>query len=100
MRLESQGRGPQGPHKPSPHGQGEAAVHRLVAPLDALWPRGCAYIFPKIPEKIKRSSKILIRHHKLLSPQDPIWGTFWCPAGGGFGYGGLLHQHHDLSDDA
>ena len=26
--------------------------------------------------------------------------TFWCCAVGGFGYEVLIHQHHDLSDDA
>ena len=61
---------PQGPHKPSPRGQGEAAAHRLVG---ALCPRGCPYILPKNPKKIRRSSKVLFRRRKLLSSQDPIW---------------------------
>ena len=29
----------------------------------------------------------------------PSWCLFWHPAGGGFDHGGLLHQHHSLSDD-
>ena len=29
----------------------------------------------------------------------PSWGLFWRSAGGGFDHGGLLHQHHSLSDD-
>ena len=72
-----------GPTSPHPAARGEAAAHRLVGPLGALCPRGCAYIFPKNPQKIRRSSKLLFRRRKILSPQDPIWGTFWCPAGGG-----------------
>ena len=81
--LGSQGRGaPGGPQAP-PAARGEVAPSRLVGPLSIPWPRGCAYKFPKIPKKIRRSSKVLFRRRKLLSPQDPIWGTFWCPAGGG-----------------
>ena len=29
----------------------------------------------------------------------PSWGLFRCPTGGGIDHGGLLHQHHSLSDD-
>jgi len=29
----------------------------------------------------------------------PSWGLFRRPAGGGIDHGGLLHQHHSLSDD-
>ena len=29
----------------------------------------------------------------------PSWGHFRWSAGGGFDHGGLLHQHHSLSDD-
>ena len=29
----------------------------------------------------------------------PSWGLFWHPVGGGIDHGGLLHQHHSLSDD-
>ena len=29
----------------------------------------------------------------------PSWGLFWRSAGGGIDHGGLLHQHHSLSDD-
>ena len=50
--LRANAGGAEGPHKPSPRGQGEAAAHRLVAPLDALCPRGCANIFPKNPKKL------------------------------------------------
>ena len=29
----------------------------------------------------------------------PSWGLFRCSAWGGIDHGGLLHQHHSLSDD-
>ena len=29
----------------------------------------------------------------------PSWGLFRCSAGGRIDHGGLLHQHHSLSDD-
>ena len=29
----------------------------------------------------------------------PSWGLFQCPVGRGIDHGGLLHQHHSLSDD-
>ena len=29
----------------------------------------------------------------------PSWGLFWSSAGGGIHHGGLLHQHHSLSDE-
>ena len=29
----------------------------------------------------------------------PSWGLFRCSAGGGIDHGGLLRQHHSLSDD-
>ena len=29
----------------------------------------------------------------------PSWGLFWSSAGGGIHHGGLLHQHHGLSDE-
>ena len=29
----------------------------------------------------------------------PSWGLFQRPAGGGIDHGGLLNQHHSLSDD-
>ena len=49
---------------------------RLVGPLWLVCPTSSAYKFPKNPKLWERSTKILFRHRKLLSPQDPIWGTF------------------------
>ena len=82
-RLENQGRGPPRTPQALMARQGGPAPPRLVGSLGLLCPRSFAYIFPKIPEKIKRATKILFRRRKLVSLQDPNWGTFWCPAGGG-----------------
>ena len=35
----------------------------------------------------------------LCTREIPSWGLFRRPAGGGIDHGGLLHQHHSLSDD-
>ena len=35
----------------------------------------------------------------FCTSEIPSWGLFRCPAGGGIDHGGLLHQHHSLSDD-
>ena len=51
--MRAKAAGPRGPTSPHPAARGEAAAHRLVGPLDALCPRGCAYIFPKNPKKNK-----------------------------------------------
>ncbi|KAE8766980.1 hypothetical protein D1007_61721 [Hordeum vulgare] len=81
--LRAKAGGPRGPTSPHPAARGEVVAHRLVGPVDVLYPRFCTYISLKNPQKITRSSKGLFRRRKLLSPQDPIWGTFWCPTEGG-----------------
>ena len=35
----------------------------------------------------------------FFTREIPSWGLFWCSAGGWIDHGGLLHQHHSLSDD-
>ena len=75
-KPENQGRGPAGTPQALMERPGGPAPPWLVGSLGHLYPRFCAYIFPKILEKIRRSSKVLFRRRKLLSPHDPIWGTF------------------------
>ena len=98
-KLENQGTGPAGTPQAVIARPGGAPPW-LVGSLGHLRPSTFTYKFPKIPEKIRRSSKVLFRRRKLLSPQDPIWARSGALSEGIFGYGGLLHQHHDLSDDA
>ena len=35
----------------------------------------------------------------FCTQEIPSWGLFWSSAGGGINHGGLLHQHHSLSND-
>ena len=35
----------------------------------------------------------------FCTQEIPSWGLFRSSAGGGIDHGGLLHQHHSLSDD-
>ena len=63
-------------HKPWRRGQGGPAVTRPVASLELPCPSSLAYIFPKILEKIKASTKPLFHRRNLLYPWDPIWGPF------------------------
>ena len=35
----------------------------------------------------------------ICTHEIPSWGLFRCSVGGGIDHGGLLHQHHSLSDD-
>ena len=88
-----------GGHKPPRRALG-GAPGKLVGPTCLLCPTSFAYKFSKILKPKKGATKILFRRRKLLSLQDPIWGTFWCPAGGGIRIRRAFHQHHDLSDDA
>ena len=52
---------------------------RIVASLEHPCPSSLAYIFPKIPEKIRASTKPLFRRRKLPFPRDLIWRPFPVP---------------------
>ena len=92
--------GPRGPTSPHPAARGEATAHRLVGPLDLLCPRFCVYICPKIPEKLGDHRKYFSATASFYLRKISSRARFGALPEGGFGYGGLLHQHHDLSDDA
>ena len=83
-----------GGHKPTRPVLG-GRPSRLVSSPWLPCPRFFAYIFPKIPEKIRRSSKVLFCLRKI-----PSGARSGALPEGGFGHGGLLHQHHCLYDDA
>ena len=99
-RVRAMAGEPQGPHKPPPRGQGEAVAHRLVGPLGALCPRGCAYKFPNNPKKSGDHRKYFSAAASFCLRKIPSGARSGALSEGGFGYGGLLHQHHDLFDDA
>ena len=51
------------------------------------------------PNHQKRPRKPNSTAATFCTREIPSWGLFRRPAGGGIDHGGLLHQHHSLSDD-
>ena len=71
-----------------------------------LWAPRCSTdvllppIYTHIPWKHHiRSQNPISTAATFCTREIPSWGLFWCSAGGGIDHGGLLHQHHSLSDD-
>ena len=63
---------------------------------DLLLPRIYTYVPPNhrgAPRKPNSTAAT------FCTREIPSWGLFRRPAGGGIDHGGLLHQHHSLSDD-
>ena len=57
-------------------------------------------IYTHIPWKHHiRSQNPISTAATFYTREIPSWGLFWRSAGGGIDHGGLLHQHHSLSDD-
>ena len=85
--------------------QGDAPT----SPRHALHPRGPlvappTYFFllyiPMYPGNIIYGAKNPISTAATFCTREiPSWGLFRRSAGGGIDHGGLLHQHHSLSDD-
>ena len=80
-----------------------------LPPGRALHPRGAhvappTYFFllyiPIYPGNIRYGAKTLFPPPQPSVPvKIPSWGLFRHSTGGGIDHGGLLHQHHSLSDD-
>ena len=57
-------------------------------------------IYTHIPRKHPGAPRNPISTIATFCTQEiPSWGLFRSSAGGGIDHGGLLHQHHSLSDD-
>ena len=57
-------------------------------------------IYVHIPRKHPRAPQNPISTAATFCTHEiPSWGLFQSSAGGGIDHGGLLHQHHSLSDD-
>ena len=57
-------------------------------------------IYVHIPHKHPRAQRNPISTVATFCAREiPCWGLFRRSAGGGIDHGGLLHQHHSLSDD-
>ena len=63
---------------------------------DVLLPPIYTYVSPN---NQKRSQKPNSTAATFCIHEIPSWGLFRSSAGGGIYYGGLLHQHHNLSDE-
>ena len=63
---------------------------------DVLLPPIYTYVPPnyQIRSQNPNSTAVTFCIHEI-----PSWGLFRSSAGGGIDHGGLLHQHHSLSDD-
>ena len=58
-----------------------------------------SYICTRTPNDQNRSQKPNSTAATFCIHEIPSWGLFRSSTGGGIHHGGLLHQHHSLSDD-
>ena len=75
----------------APHPRGP-----LVAPPTYFF---LLYIYLCTPKPSEQEPKPYFHRPTLCTRENPSWGLFRRSAGGGIDHGGLLHQHHSLSDD-
>ena len=78
---------------------------RRVCPPPSWAPRSStdlllSLVYTLIPWKHPRAPQNPISTAATFYTREiPSWGLFRSSAGGGIDHGGLLHQHHSLSDD-
>ena len=75
------------------------APSTLVAPLLLHRRTPSSYIYLRTPNYQIRSQNPNSTAVNLCIHEIPSWGLFRSSAGGGIDHGGLLHQHHSLSDE-
>ena len=75
------------------------APSTLVGPSWLHRPTSSSYIYLRTPNHQKRPRKPNSTAATFCTREIPSWGLFRRPAGGGIDHGGLIHQHHSLSDD-
>ena len=71
----------------------------LVGPLLLHRRTTSSYIYLRIPKRSEEDPKPNSTAATFCSHEIPSWGLFRSSAGGGIDHGGLLHQHHSLSDE-
>ena len=71
----------------------------LVGPSWLHRPTSSSYIYLRTPNHRGSPQKPNSTAATFCTREIPSWGLFRSSAGGGIDYGGLLHQHHSLSDD-
>jgi len=83
----------------------EGTTRGVCAPPPSWAPRGSTNLllsprYSHIPRKHQRAPRNPIFTATTFCIREiPSWSLFWCSTGGGIDHGGLLHQHHGLSDD-
>ena len=86
-------------------GSFEATTRVEGAPPNLVGPRGSpGLILPPIYTLIPQKHPGEPQNHfstaaTFCTREIPSWGLFRLSAGGGIDHGGLLHQHHSLSND-
>ena len=71
-------------------------------PHGPLWlnrPTSSSYIYPYTPKTSRSTTKPYSTAATFCTQEIPYWGLFRRFTGGGIDHGGLLHQHHSLSDE-
>ena len=71
----------------------------LVGPSQLHQPTSFAYIYSYTLKTSREPRNHFSTAATFCTRGIPSWGLFRRSAGGGFDHGGLLHQHHSLSDD-
>ena len=86
-----------------PRGRGRAyppgAPSTLVGPLLLHRRTSSSYIYPRTPKRSETEPKPYSTAVTFYIHKIPSWGLFRSSAGGGIDHGGLLYQHHSLSDE-
>ena len=99
-RLENQGRGSRGSPQALMARSGGSHLPGLWAP----WASPAVGLSPiyslKSQKKSRDHRKYFFAAASFCLRKIPSGARSGALPEGGFGYGGLLHQHHDLSDDA
>ena len=75
------------------------APSTLVGPTLLHRRTSSSYIYLRTPKRSNRSQKPNSTAATFCTHEIPSWGLFRSSAGGGIHHGGLLHQHHSLSDN-
>ena len=91
-------------HQPGRHEVGGAptplgALSTLMGPTLLHRRTSSSYIYLHTPKLPDTEPKTYSTAATFCTREIPSWGLFRRPAGGGIDHGGLLHQHHSLSDE-
>ena len=71
----------------------------LVGPSELHRRTPSSYIYLRTPDRSNTEPKPNSTAATFCIHKIPSWVLLWSSAGGGIDHGGLLHQHHSLSDD-